>query len=67
VSDDPFLLPPTPLMTAEKARNVAPAYKGWSERLDEMGLQREAARAACDSQWWLTYSIALAQAKGPDE
>lgn len=62
MSDEPpFMLPPTPLMSADKARDVARAYKALGTHLTEMGLQREAALAMRDSQWWLTYSIALAQ------
>lgn len=63
MSDEPFLTPPTPLMTATKARDVARAYKAWSAQLTEMGLARESAVAARDSQWWMTYAIALAQTK----
>lgn len=64
MSDQPFILPPVPLMTAERARDVARAYKAWSEQLTDMGLQRESARAGRDSQWWMTYSLALSQTKG---
>lgn len=64
MSDEPFTLPPTPMMTPAKARDVARAYKAWSDQLAEMGLPREAGRAARDSQWWMTYAIALAQTKG---
>ena len=61
MSDDPFSLPPTPLMTPEKARDVGRAYKALAEHLSEIGAQREAGRAERDSQLWLTYSISLAQ------
>jgi hypothetical protein len=64
MSDEPFAIPPVPLMDAAKARDVARAYKAWAGQLTEMGLTREAAAAARDSQWWLTYSIALAQTRG---
>ena len=60
MSDDPFSLPPTPLMTPEKARDVGRAYKALASHLTELGVQREAGVAMRDSQWWLTYSISLA-------
>jgi len=64
MSDEPpFLLPPIPLMTASKARDVARLYKAQANHLTEFGLAREANLAMRDSQWWLTYSIALAQTK----
>ena len=61
MSDNPFSLPPTPLMSSEKARDVGRAYKALANRLTELGVQREASVAMRDSQWWLTYSISLTQ------
>jgi len=61
MSDDPFMLPPPPLMSAEKARDLARAYKGMAIHLAELGVQREAARMERDSQWWMTYAISLSQ------
>ncbi len=61
MSDDPFTLPPTPLMTAEKARDVARGYKALATHLTELGATREATLAMRDSQWWLTYAIVLAK------
>jgi hypothetical protein len=60
MTDEPFLLPPIPLMTPAKARDVARLYKAQADHLAEFGLQREAALAMRDSQWWRAYSIALA-------
>jgi hypothetical protein len=55
-------------MSPEKARDVGRAYKAFADHLTEFGLAREAAIAMRDSQWWLAYSIALAQtAKGGGE
>lgn len=54
-------LPPIPLMTADKARDVGRSYKALADHLTEFGLPRQAAAAMRDSQWWLAYSIALAQ------
>lgn len=65
MSDDLFSLPPTPLMTPEKARDVGRAYKALANHLTELGVQREAGVAMRDSQWWLTYSITLAQTSPP--
>jgi hypothetical protein len=63
MSDEPFLTPPIPLMTAAKARDVARAYKATADQLTEFGLPREATRAMRDSQWWMACAIALAQTK----
>lgn len=67
MSDDPLSLPPAPLMAPDKARDVGRAYKALAEHLSELGAQREAGRAERDSQWWLTYSIALAQTPPTDK
>ena len=61
MSDDAFSQPPTPPMTPEKARDVGLAYKALASQLAELGVQRDAGIAMRDSQWWLTYSISLAQ------
>jgi hypothetical protein len=58
-------VPPMPMMTPEKARDIGCAHKAWASYLADQGLTAEAARAERDSAWWLTYSIALAQTK-PD-
>jgi hypothetical protein len=61
MSDNPFFLPTPPLMTPEKARNLGRAYQAMAEHLSSAGVNREAARMERESQWWLTYSIALSQ------
>lgn len=66
MSDEPFSIPPVPLMTPQKARDVARGYQGLAQHLAELGVNTEAARLERTSQWWLTYSIALAQANQPD-
>jgi hypothetical protein len=63
MSDEPFLLPPVPLMTPAKARDAARLYKAMADHLTELGLRQQANVATRDSQWWMTYSIALAQTK----
>jgi hypothetical protein len=63
MSDEPFLLPPIPLMTPAKARDAGRLYKAMSNHLTDLGLSREATIALRDSQWWMAYSIALAQTK----
>jgi hypothetical protein len=67
MSDDPFTIPPIPMMSAEKARDVARAIQGLANHLTEIGVPTEAARFERTSQWWLTYSIALAQTRKPDK
>jgi hypothetical protein len=59
--DDPFMVPRPPLMTAEAARDLARMYKGFADHLSGLGVRSEATRMERDSQWWLAYSIALAQ------
>lgn len=61
MSDEPFLPPRVPMMTAARAREVGRAYRAFADVLTENGLPAEARRAMRDSQWWLAYSIALAQ------
>jgi hypothetical protein len=61
MSDDPFIIPPVPLMTPDRARDVGRAYKALADQLNEAGLARQAAVALRDSNWWLTYAITLAQ------
>jgi len=62
MSDEPFsAMPPIPLMTAEKARDIGRAHKAWAGQLADWGLAREALRAERDAQWWLTYALALGQ------
>jgi hypothetical protein len=61
MSDQQFVLPPVPLMTPERARDVGSAYKALASQLTEAGVIGDAARLERTSQWWLTYSIALAQ------
>jgi hypothetical protein len=64
VSDEPFMIPPVPLMEPGKARDVARGYQAMADHLHEVGYLREATRLERQAQWWLTYSIALAQTKG---
>jgi hypothetical protein len=63
-----YFTPPSqpPLVTAAKARDIARAHKGWAEYLAEQGLAAEARRAERDSQFWMAYSIALAQTPPED-
>lgn len=60
MSDDAFPQQP-PLMGAVKARNLARLYKGFADALRRDGHVALANQAERDSQWWLTYAIALSQ------
>ena len=60
MSDPLFGLPPIPLMTPERARDVARSYKALADHLRDLGVIADATRAERQSQWWLNYSIALA-------
>ena len=66
MSETPFMLPPVPHMTAEKARNTACAWKAMSDHLAELPDAAGARLALTQSQWWLAYSIALAQTGKPE-
>lgn len=61
MSDDFFSLPPIPLMTPERALYLGRACKAMAEQYVESGVRPLAARMERDSNWWLAYSIALAQ------
>lgn len=61
MSEQPrFRIPRPPLMTPEKARDIARSYQGLAEQFAETGAQRSHDRAMRDSQWWLTYALRLA-------
>jgi hypothetical protein len=60
MSDEPFLGRPR-LMTAEAARDIARLYRALEDSFTETGDPRAANRAHRDSQWWLTYALALSQ------
>lgn len=66
MSDEPFQIPPIPLMTPDRARDLARGYQGLASHLAELGVAAEAARLERTAQWWLTYAIALAQTQKPD-
>jgi hypothetical protein len=61
MSDEPFMLPRPPLVTAAKALETARHYKALAKHMADIGDRAEAGRLERDSQRWLTYSIALAQ------
>jgi hypothetical protein len=64
VSDAPFGLPPVPLMSPDQALTLARGYKALAENLRQAGVSgAEANMADRQSQWWLNYSIALAQSR----
>lgn len=62
MSDAPLPpVPPKPLMSAERARDIGRAYQAWSEYLAAQGLTAEGRSAAQQAQFWMTYAIALGQ------
>lgn len=63
----PFAPPLPPLMSVERARDIARTYKGFADQMAEFGLTRQSQLAMRDSQWWLTFSLALAQTNGGDD
>jgi len=50
-----------PRMAPEKAQDIARGLKWLAQSYAKAGMQRHALRAGSDSQWWLAYSISLAQ------
>jgi hypothetical protein len=61
MSDEPFLPPPVPLMSAVKARNIARSCQGMANHLRDQGATGEANILERRSTWWMAYSIALSQ------
>lgn len=61
MSDDAFLPPPVPLMSAAKARDLARSCRGMADHLREAG-DRATARILDErAAWWMAYAIALSQ------
>lgn len=67
MSEIPFVPPSKPMMRPDQARDLARSYKALAEQLAEAGDNAESRRLERDAQWWLTYSIALAQTTGESE
>jgi hypothetical protein len=61
MSDEPFLPPPVPLMSAVKARNLSRACQGMAIHLREAGDTSTARFLEQRAAWWLAYSISLSQ------
>lgn len=60
MSDSPFALPPVPMMSPERARDIGRMYQAAAENLTA-DYPAQAAREMQRAQWWLTYAITLAQ------
>ncbi len=50
-----------PEMPPESAQEIARGLKWRAESHAKAGMTRDASRAERDSQWWMTYSISIAQ------
>jgi hypothetical protein len=61
MSDEPFLPPQPPLMSAAKARDIARSCAGMSNYLREQGDIGTARLLEQRSAWWMAYAIALSQ------
>ena len=61
MSDEHFLPPPVPLMSAVKARNIARSCAGMATWLRDQGATGEANILERRSAWWMAYSISLSQ------
>lgn len=55
-----------PKMPPERAQDIARGLKWLAQSYAEAGMVRDATRAERDSQWWMTYSISLAQMPPPE-
>ena len=61
MSDTPPLPPSSvPLMSPERARDIARGLKWLAGSYAEAGMTQDAARCERDSQWWLAYTAPLA-------
>jgi hypothetical protein len=56
MSDRPSLIP---LMTPEKARDIARAHKWLADSYAESDMRRQSAAALRESEWWLAYALTL--------
>ena len=61
MSDEPFLPPQPPLMSAIKARDIARSCAGMANYLREQGDIGTARLLEQRSAWWMAYAIALSQ------
>ncbi len=64
MSDETFFPGRPRLMTPEAARDIARSYKALAQNYTEVSMPRQAANALAESQWWMTYALALSQTKG---
>ena len=61
MSDESFLPPSVPLMSAVKARDLARKCQGMANHLRDQGAIGEANILERRSAWWMAYSLALSQ------
>ncbi len=66
MSDSPFMLPHLPRVTAQQALDTSRAWKGMHDHLSGLRDVAGARLALQESQWWMAYSIALAQEPPPE-
>jgi hypothetical protein len=50
-----------PMMSAEKAREIARSAKFLADDYAEVGYARQAAAMLRESNWWMAYALSLAQ------
>ena len=61
MSDESFLPPQPPLMSAVKARNLARSHKAMADHLRIEGDLGGARLSEQQSAWWMAYAVALSQ------
>lgn len=59
-------IPPVPLMTPERARDIGRNHHAWAAYLISQDLTVEAERTERQAHWWLAYAMALAQTTKPE-
>jgi hypothetical protein len=61
MSDDPNLLPPSPIprVTPPRARGIARGLKRLADEYAENGMHHEADAMTRGSEWWLAYAVTL--------
>lgn len=64
MSAPPFGLPPVPLMSAVRARDIARGHIALAEQYRVVGMEESAFFSEQQAQTWLAYAMALDTIKG---
>jgi hypothetical protein len=62
-----FTVPPVPLMSAERAQQIARGYQAMAEQLEDFeDLSFQAESMSRRAQWWIAYAQSLAKTPPTD-